>query len=111
LAVSVRHLGLEVLPRMLVVRSFAAADSSGDVFTRQLQAKTEQELKELLERSNRPVSEAEAEAARQEAKVAKQEQDTGEFGGPRGPEPTRYGALQYYMAPADVCETFVTDST
>lgn len=69
LAVSARHLGLEALPRLLFVRSFAASDSSGDVFTRQLQTKTEQELKELLERSNRPVSEAEAEAARQEAQV------------------------------------------
>ena len=49
--------------------SRAYAVSSGDAFTTQLQAKTERELKRLLERSNRPVSDAAAETARQEAKV------------------------------------------
>lgn len=55
-------------PSLKHVRKFAV--SPGDAFSTQLQAKTERELKELLEKSNRPVSEAAAETKRQESKVS-----------------------------------------
>lgn len=64
------HVPQAALPlRLLGARTFAV--SPGDAFTTQLQAKTERELEELLERSNRPVSAAAAETARQEAEVCR----------------------------------------
>ena len=64
------HVPQAALPvRLLGARTFAV--SPGDSFTTQLQAKTERELEELLERSNRPVSAAADETARQEAEVCR----------------------------------------
>lgn len=68
----------------------ARADAGGsndavDSFTQQLQAKTEQELAELPQQRGRPNAAA-------AAATPADEELTAEVGGPKGLEPTRFGA-------------------
>lgn len=56
-----------------------------DVFTKKLQLKTERELEELVAgQKSRPFAENEDRGERNKS-------DSREIGGPKGPEPTRYG--------------------
>ncbi|GAB4815081.1 hypothetical protein N2152v2_002127 [Parachlorella kessleri] len=100
-ALQLRPQSFEAAPALslqtwFAVRSATTSAASPDPFTQQLQQKTEQEILELIEKS-RAVKVAAGQAVEEEPAAVVEEEpedrksETGEIGGPKGPEPTRFG--------------------
>jgi hypothetical protein len=89
-ALSVSHPGLssfDVHWRSIINTIVLQGEKKGiepDIFTRKLQQKTERELEQLVDKqSSQSVEDVD--------QSTEDKGDVKEFGGPKGPEPTRYG--------------------
>lgn len=69
-------------------KSVGPGVGSVDIFTKKLQQKTERELETIMEKHSRLVNDQIDDDL---ANMHKEAQGQEEIGGPKGPEPTRYG--------------------
>eukprot|EP00887_Chlorella_sp_A99_P006547 scaffold3.g6547.t1 len=71
----------------------ASGEAPADPFTQQLQQRTQDEVMQLLEkaRQDKEQQQGPKESSEEGDAAAEKPSASGEIGGPKGPEPTRFG--------------------